>query len=152
MSVMEVIVLRTTKNLGKLGEKIKVKSGYARNYLIPNGKVVVANEDNIKYFDEKLAELKEIAAKDLAEAEVRAEKIKELNITMQARSSAEGKLYGSITEKHIEDYVKKHNIAIDRKEIKIADGHIRHLGTHDVTFDLHNEVNFVSQILVQEEK
>ncbi len=138
---MEVILLEKVRNLGDLGEQIKVKSGYGRNFLIPQGKAVMATKDNVAKFEERRAELEAKAAEKVAAAEARAAKLAELgNVTISANAGEEGKLFGSIDAGNIADAITAAGVEVAKSEVKLPEGSIRHIGEFELAIQLHTDV------------
>lgn len=138
---MEVILLEKVRNLGDLGEQIKVKSGYGRNFLIPQGKAVMATKDNVVKFEERRAELEAKAADKVSAAEVRASKLAGLgNVTITANAGEEGKLFGSIDAGNIADAITAAGAEVTKSEVKLPEGTIRHIGEFELTIQLHTDV------------
>lgn len=137
---MEVILLERFGNLGDLGEEVSVRGGYARNYLIPQGKAVRATPENRARFEERRAELERAANEQLAEAGSRAEKLEGLVVTMVVKAGDEGKLYGSVGTKDIADAVTAEGTEVTKAEVKLPEGVIRSIGEYDVDLQLHSDV------------
>lgn len=138
---MEVILLEKTRNLGNLGDKVKVRSGYGRNFLIPQGKAVPATESNIKHFQERRAELEKQANENLAAAQVRAEKLAEIAaVTVPAKAGDEGKLFGSVGTRDIADAITAAGLQVSKAEVLMPNGLIRNVGDFEVTLQLHSDV------------
>jgi len=137
---MEVILLERFGNLGDLGEEVSVKGGYARNYLIPQGKAVRATPENRAQFEERRAELERAANEQLAEAGARAEKLEGLVVTMVVKAGDEGKLYGSVGTKDIADAVTAEGTEVAKSEVRLPEGVIRATGEYDVDLQLHSDV------------
>lgn len=138
---MQVILLQRIVNLGKLGETVNVKSGYGRNYLIPQGKALPATKANLEKFEARRAELEAIEAKELDNAKARAEALTDVNVIMRAKSGDEGKLFGSIGARDIADALTKSGLEVDRSEVKMPDGAFRQIGEYTVTIQLHHDVD-----------
>ena len=138
---MEVILLEKIANLGSLGDKVSIKNGYARNYLIPQGKAVVATAKKIAEFEVRRAELEKAATEKLAAAQKRAEALSKLNITIAHKAGDEGRLFGSVGTHAIADAIVKAGVAVEKQEIRLPHGPIRHLGDFDVDIHLHTDVN-----------
>ncbi|MBV5300228.1 MAG: 50S ribosomal protein L9 [Methylococcales bacterium] len=138
---MEVILLEKIANLGSLGDKVSIKNGYARNYLIPQGKAVVATAKKIAEFEVRRAELEKAAAEKLATAQKRAEALSKLSITIAHKAGDEGRLFGSVGTHAIADAIVKAGVAVEKQEIRLPHGTIRHLGDFDVDIHLHTDVN-----------
>ena len=138
---MEVILLEKVRNLGALGETVKVRSGYGRNYLIPNGLAVMATKDNIAKFEARRAELEQKAAENLAKAQARAEKLAALGtVTIGANAGDEGKMFGSVGTSDIADAITAAGVEVARSEVKMPEGAIRMLGEYDIDVQLHGDV------------
>ena len=138
---MEVILLEKVRNLGDLGEQIKVKSGFGRNFLIPQGKAVMATKDNVAKFEERRAELEAKAAERVSAAEARGAKLAELgNVTIAANSGEEGKLFGSIDAGNIADAITAAGVEVSKMEVKLPEGSIRHTGEFELSIQLHTDV------------
>ena len=139
---MEVILLENIGNLGGLGDRVDVKSGFGRNFLIPQGKAVSATRDNIAQFEVRRAELEAAAAESVAAAEIRATAINALEtITIEANSGEEGKLFGSIGTRDIAEAVCAAGCAIDKAEVRLPEGALRELGEYEVTIHIHGKVD-----------
>ncbi|GHD39464.1 50S ribosomal protein L9 [Parahalioglobus pacificus] len=138
---MEVILLENIGNLGSLGDKVDVKAGYGRNFLIPQGKAVPATEDNVAKFEARRAELEAAAAEALAAAETRAEAINALDtITIAANAGDEGKLFGSIGTRDIADAVVAAGCEVDKAEVRLPEGALRETGDYEVAIQLLGDV------------
>ena len=137
---MEIILLEKVANLGGLGDRVKVKSGYARNFLIPKGKATEATSSNIARFEARRAELERIAAEALAKAQARAEQLAELIVTLSVKTGSEGRLFGSVGAADIANAVSAAGIELQKHEVRLADGPIRQTGEYDVDLFLHGEV------------
>lgn len=138
---MNIILLEKIRNLGNLGDQVKVKPGYMRNYLAPNRKAVPATKVNLEKFESRRAELEKRAEDNLVHAQHRAEKIAELaQIAIAAKAAEEGKLYGSVTVVDVVEALDKAGIKIERSEVKMPSGAIRYLGEYDLNIYLHSDV------------
>ena len=138
---MEVILLENIGNLGGLGDKVSVKPGYGRNFLIPQGKAVPATEANVAEFEARRAELERAAAEALTAAQSRAEALATLDvITIEANAGEEGKLFGSIGTRDIADAVIAAGCEIDKAEVRLPDGALRETGEFSVAIQVHPEV------------
>ncbi|KPK61247.1 MAG: 50S ribosomal protein L9 [Gammaproteobacteria bacterium SG8_31] len=149
---MEVILLEQVENLGGIGDKVKVKPGYGRNYLIPQGKATPATPDNVAAFEARRAELEAKAATELAEAKQRAEKVAELKLIMRVKAGSEGKLFGSIGTIDIADAASAAGVELARSEIRLPEGPIRVIGEHTVEIHLHTDVNVEVPVVVEAEE
>jgi len=143
---MEVILLERVANLGDLGDKVSVKSGYGRNYLMPKQKAVPATKENIASFEVRRVELQKLADERLATATVRGTKISALEVTITAKAGDEGKLFGSITVRDIVEAVLAKGVDIEKSEVRMPAGPIRDLGEHEVDVHLHTEVNVILKV------
>ena len=137
---MQVILLEKIRRLGELGDTVKVKSGYGRNFLIPQGKAVSATEANKKFFEQRRAELEKKQAEVLAAAQARAEKLAALTVTIASKAGDEGKLFGSVGTRDIAEAVTKAGVAIEKSEVRLPNGALRNVGVYDIAIALHSEV------------
>ncbi len=138
---MEVILLEKVRNLGGLGDQVKVKSGYGRNYLIPKGKAVMATKENVAHFEDRRAELEGKAAEQLSVAQGRAEKLAGLGmVTIVARAGEEGKLFGSVAASDVADAVTAAGVEVAKSEVKMPEGALRHVGEYELMVQLHTDV------------
>jgi large subunit ribosomal protein L9 len=149
---MEVILLEKVRNLGNLGEQVKVKSGFARNYLIPYGKAVTANEANRAKFEAQRAELEKAQADALGKAQARAEKMTGYTVQIVRKVSEEGKLFGSVGIRDICDAMEQAGFELARSEIHLDRGPLKEIGDHEISVSLHPEVNFKLIVSVIGEK
>jgi large subunit ribosomal protein L9 len=138
---MEVILLEKIQNLGKLGDKVKVKPGYGRNYLIPRKKAVPATADNIARFEAQRAELERVQNTALSEAEARAAQLNGVEIVIVAKAGTEGRLYGSVGTAEIAEALAGQGHSIEKREIRLPDGPLRMVGRHTVELQLHADVD-----------
>ncbi|MDU8923525.1 50S ribosomal protein L9 [Pasteurellaceae bacterium LIM206] len=146
---MQVILLDKIVHLGNVGDQVNVKSGFARNYLIPQGKAVMATKANIEHFEARRAELEAKVAAALAEAQDRAAKLTALeSITIASKAGEEGRLFGSITTREIADAVTAAGVEIAKSEVRLSNGPLRTLGDHEVKFQLHGEVFAAVNVIV----
>ena len=148
---MELILLEKVLNLGDLGDKVDVKPGYGRNYLVPQGKAVPATKANIAAFEERRAELEKAAVKKLSSAEERLGALEGFEITLQANASEEGKLYGSIGPREIADAVTKAGPNLEKAEVIMGEGPLRYTGEHEVLVHLHADVETTIKVTVEAE-
>jgi large subunit ribosomal protein L9 len=148
---MEVILLEKIENLGAMGERVNVKAGYGRNYLIPKGKAAPATADNIAAFEARRAELEKIAAADLTAAEARGEQLADMSVTIAAKAGEEGKLFGSIGTADIAHAISEAGVAVDRHEVRLPEGALRQTGEHDVQLHLHTDVNVTVKLVIEAE-
>ncbi len=138
---MNVILLDKVANLGSLGDNVSVKSGFARNFLFPQGKAVPATKANLEMFEARRAELEAKVAEELAAAEARAEKLNALEaVTIASKAGDEGKLFGSIGTRDIAEAITAAGVEVAKAEVKMPEGAIRELGEFDLAVQLHAEV------------
>jgi large subunit ribosomal protein L9 len=138
---MNVILLERVNNLGDLGDEVSVKAGFARNFLLPQGKAVQANESNRAVFEERRAELQAAADDKLSVAQARAEKLAETVITMVVKTGEEGRLYGSVGTQDIANaLVAEGHEEVVRAEVQMPEGAIRVIGEYDIGLQLHSDV------------
>ncbi|CEA02000.1 50S ribosomal protein L9 [Pseudomonas saudimassiliensis] len=145
---MEVILLEKIANLGNLGDKVAVKAGYARNFLLPFGKATPATADNVEAFEARRAELEKAAAERKGEAEARAAKLAELTVTIAANAGEEGKLFGSIGTRDIADAVTAAGVELEKSEVRLPEGPLRAVGEFDVAVQLHTDVEATVKLVV----
>lgn len=138
---MEVILLEKIRNLGGLGDTVKVKSGYGRNFLIPEGKAVSATKANKEVFETRRAELESKAQAVLEAAQKRAEELKEFKLTVEALASDEGKLYGSVSTVEIVKALQDQGHKIEKKEVIMPEGAIHECGEFEIGLQLHSDVS-----------
>ena len=138
---MEVILLENISNLGGLGDKVNVRAGFGRNYLVPKGKAVPATASNVADFEVRRAELEAAAAATLAAAEARAETINALGlISIPANAGEEGKLFGSIGTRDIADALTAAGWEVDKSEVRLPEGALRQLGEYEIAIQVHGDV------------
>ena len=138
---MEVILLEKIARLGDLGDKVTVKPGYGRNYLLPQKKAVAVTPEQLAAFEARREELERAANASLAEARERAKALAEVAISVPVQAGEEGKLYGSVTNRDIAKAVQEAGVPLERSEIRLPEGPIRELGEYKVAVHLHPEVN-----------
>jgi len=148
---MEIILLEKIANLGVMGEKVNVKPGYGRNYLIPQGKATPATADNIAEYEARRADLEKAAAEALAAAEARRDALLEKVITIVSKAGDEGKLFGSIGTADIASVISEQLVTVERNEVRLPDGAFRTTGEHDVQIQLHTDVNVVVKLIIEAE-
>jgi large subunit ribosomal protein L9 len=149
---MELILLEKVKNLGDLGDTVKVKSGYGRNFLLPSGKALPATEENRKVFEARKADLVRKAQDSLNGAKIRAEKLAGAVVRVRALAAEEGRLYGSVGPAEIARAAEIQTLDVKKSEIDMPDGPIRVVGTYTVVARLHSEVEAALTVVVEEEK
>ncbi len=137
---MEVILLEKVRNLGNLGDKVNVKSGYGRNYLIPQNKAVFATEKSIEQFEQRRAELEKKAQQALSAAEQRAAKLNDTTLVISAMASDEGKLYGSVGINEIKDALNNKGIDVTKREIVMPEGALHSIGNFMIEVHVHSDV------------
>ena len=145
---MDVILLEKVDNLGNLGDKVAVRPGYGRNFLIPKGRAVAATPENLKAFEARRAELEQQAAERLASAVARKGKLDGLAITIKHRAGDEGKLFGSVGTSDIADAVEALGVALEKSEIRLPQGALRVAGEHEVNVHLHADVNATIKLTI----
>ena len=146
---MEIILLDKIANLGGLGDTVSVKSGYARNFLFPQGKAVPATKANVEKFEQRRAELESKIAEQLAAAQARADKVTALeNVTIAAPAGDEGKLFGSIGTRDIADAITAAGVEVTKAEVKLPTGTLRETGEYDIDLQLHSDVMTVVKLVV----
>ncbi len=146
---MEVILLKKVENLGALGNVVKVRPGYARNYLIPQGKAKMATKANLAEFEAIRAELEAEAQATLAAAEARKAQLEGMVLTIKAKAGNEGKLFGSVSNHEIADAIKAAGVEVERREIRMSQGALRHVGEFEISLHLHTEVNATIKVVVE---
>ncbi|MBQ0833681.1 MULTISPECIES: 50S ribosomal protein L9 [unclassified Marinobacter] len=145
---MEVILLEKVANLGTLGDKVKVKSGYGRNFLLPYGKAAPATEANLKAFEERRAELEKAAADKLATAQSRAEALEGASFTVTSKAGDEGKLFGSIGVRDIADVITAAGTEVEKSEVRLPEGPLRVTGEYEIELHLHSDVDVTVTLAV----
>jgi len=149
---MEVILLEKIENLGGIGERVKVRAGYGRNFLVPQGKATLATAENIAAFEVRRSELEAKEAGALTQAQARAEKVRELKLFLRAKAGTEGKLFGSIGTADIAEAAEVAGVPLERSEVRLHEGPIRALGEHEVEIHLHSEVSVPITVTVEAEE
>jgi large subunit ribosomal protein L9 len=149
---MNVILLEKVAKLGNLGDKVTVKSGYGRNFLIPQKKAVPATAANVDSFEARRADLEKEAVAKLATAQKRAEELKELELTLAVKAGEEGKLFGSIGTRDLADLISSTGIQASKSEIRLPNGPLRTTGTFEITMQVHADVTTILTIHVVPEE
>ena len=149
---MEVILLQKVENLGNLGDKVKVRAGYGRNFLIPQGKAKPATAKNLAEFEQRRAELEKHAAEQLASAESRKAQLEGRVVTLTAKAGQEGKLFGSVGTVDIAEALTNAGVQVERKEVRMPQGPIRTAGEHKAEIHLHTDVNVEITVMVVAEE
>ncbi|MDY0136643.1 MAG: 50S ribosomal protein L9 [Thiomicrospira sp.] len=137
---MNVILLEKVQNLGGLGDQVSVKAGYARNFLIPQGKAKPATKENVAAFEARRVELEKLAAEALVAAQALFEKMNGMVVSVEASAGDEGKLFGSIGTQDIADALKASGFDVERRHVRMPDGALRHTGTFEIDVQLHTDV------------
>nr|AOO54640.1 50S ribosomal protein l9 [uncultured bacterium] len=143
---MQVILMEKVVNLGQLGDVVKVKNGFARNFLIPQGKAKRATENNVADFAARRAELEAAEAAKLADAQARGEKLSGLTVQIVQKAGVDGKLFGSVTNADIATALEAQGFKVEKAQVRMPDGHIKQIGDHPISIALHADV--VSNITV----
>ncbi len=148
---MELVLLQKVKNLGGLGDKVKVKPGYGRNYLVPQGKAVPATEKNVAEFEKRRAEYEAKANSIHAAAETRKAALEGATITVKANASPEGKLFGSVSPRDIAEAFSAAGHPLEKSEVIMGEGPIRHTGEFEIPVHLHADVHTTVKVVVTAE-
>jgi large subunit ribosomal protein L9 len=148
---MELILLEKVQNLGDLGDRVDVKPGFGRNYLVPQGMAVRATKANVEHFEARREELERKAAEKLGTAEARLTALKNIEAEFTVIASAEGKLYGSVGPREIAEYLTSKGYPVEKSEVIMSEGAIRHIGHYDVTLQLHADVISTMHVVVSPE-
>jgi large subunit ribosomal protein L9 len=149
---MEVILLEKVNNVGGIGDRVKVKSGFARNFLIPQGKATLATAANIEKFEARRTELEAKAATELEAAQARAKKLQGQVLRIKAQAGSEGKLFGSIGTVDVAEACTKLGVPVERSEVRMHEGPLRVVGEHKVDLHLHTDVNVEITVIVEAEE
>ncbi len=145
---MDVILLEKVENLGNIGDRVKVRSGYGRNFLLPRGKATLATPTNVAVFEARRAELEKKEAAELEAARQRGTSAASLTLRLAAKAGTEGKLFGSLGTADIAEACTAAGVPVKRSEVRLPDGPIRTLGEHSIELHLHSDVNAVIKITV----
>lgn len=145
---MNVILLESVPNLGDLGEKVKVKPGYARNYLLPQGRAIAATPANLAEFEKRRAEFEARQVESLKEAEAHAASLEGVVVSLARKAGEEGRLFGSVGTADIAEAVSALGIPIERQQVRLPSGPLRQLGDYDITVHLHADVDVVIKVQV----
>ncbi len=148
---MQLILLQKVTNLGNLGDKVDVKPGFGRNFLVPQGKAVPATPANLAEFEAKRADYEAKAKAQMGEAETRQAKLAETSVTIYANASTEGKLYGSVGPREIADALTKAGTPVEKSEVVMGEGAFRHVGEFEVVVHLHADVEVPVKVIVEPE-
>jgi len=148
---MEVILLEKVGKLGTVGDKVNVKSGFGRNYLLPKGKAAAATEGNLKEFEERRAELEKAAANKKEAAEIRARELEDVKVTIAVKAGDEGKLFGSIGARDIADAITAAGVSVTKSEVKLPEGTLREVGEYEIDVQLYVDVTQVVGLIIEAE-
>lgn len=148
---MEVILLEGIRNLGELGDMVSVKNGYARNFLIPYKKAIVANEENKANFEAKRAELEKAQTETLVAVQARADKLNGLAVTITVKAGEEGKLFGSVGPREVAEAITAAGAEVSKSEVQMPSGPIKAVGNEEVIIGLHPEVNVTVTVTIEAE-
>ena len=149
---MDVILLQKVANLGNIGDRVKVRSGYGRNFLLPGGKATLATPDNVKRFEARREELEKLAREHLSGAEERAAAMKDFKLSITAKAGTEGKLFGSIGTSDIAEAATKAGHPLARSEVRLPTGPLRMIGEYAVELHLHADVDFALPVVIVPEE
>src|ERR1700745_1124588 len=149
---MEVILLQKVANLGNIGDRVKVRSGFGRNFLLPQGKATLATPENIARFEARRTELERQAREHLTSASERAAAMKDFKLTIHAKAGTEGKLFGSIGTSDIAEACTQAGFKIERSEGRLPSGPLRLLGEHPVSLHLHADIDVPLHVTIVAEE
>jgi large subunit ribosomal protein L9 len=149
---MDLILLQKVANLGNIGDRVKVKSGYGRNFLLPKGKATLATPTNVARFEARRAELEKVANDELKSAQDRAAAMKEFKLTITAKAGSEGKLFGSVGTADIAEAATAAGHALARSELRLPGGPLRTVGDHSVHVHLHADVDLELPVIIVSEE
>ena len=138
---MEVILLEKVQNLGELGDKVTVRPGYGRNFLIPKGKAAAATQENLDEFERRRAELEKAQADALGAAQARADALREVRVTIARKAGEEGRLFGSVSTSDIAEAVSGAGVELRKHEVRLPEGPLRRTGEYDIVLHLHADVD-----------
>lgn len=145
---MQLILLEKVQNLGALGELVNVKPGYARNFLVPTGKAKLATPKNLEEFEARRAELERLAAEKYGDADARRNRLQGVTVTIAAKAGTEGKLFGSVGTTEIADALNAMDLHVEKREIRMPNGLLRHVGEYTISLHLHTEVDAEVTVVV----
>lgn len=145
---MEVILIEKIDRLGGLGDLVNVKSGFARNYLLPTGKAKVATAENVAEIEARRAEFEKAAAEALAAAETKRDQLAKLEISITSKSGTEGKLFGSVGNADIADAVTAAGVEVAKRDVRLPEGPLRLAGDYEITLHLHADVDAVVKVTI----
>ncbi|MDT8282176.1 MAG: 50S ribosomal protein L9 [Gammaproteobacteria bacterium] len=145
---MEVILFEKVDRLGTIGDLVNVKAGFARNYLLPQGKAKIATDANKAEIESRRAEFEKLAAEELGAAEKLRQKIELLSVSITAKSGTEGKLFGSIGNADIAAALTEAGVEVEKRDVRLPEGPIRQAGEYEITLHLHTDVNAIAKITI----
>ncbi len=145
---MEVILLEKVGKLGGIGDKVAVKAGFGRNYLIPQGKALAATASNLVEFEARRAELEAAAAESKASAQARADQLASVAVTIEANAGEEGKLFGSIGTRDLADAITSAGVEVSKSEVRLPEGALREVGEYDVDIQVHSDITQVVKVSI----
>jgi large subunit ribosomal protein L9 len=145
---MEVILLEKIANLGNLGDKVSIKAGFGRNYLVPQGKAVPATAKKIAEFEARRADLEKAAADKLSAAQTHADRLSKLKVVISHKAGDEGRLFGSVGTHNIAEAINNAGGVVEKQQIRLPHGTIRHVGDYDVDISLHSDVTVTMSISI----
>ena len=145
---MQIILLEKVVNLGQLGEVVKVKNGYARNFLVPHGKAKRATPENLAEFEKRRADLEKQQADILTQAQARAEKLNGMMVQITQKAGVDGKLFGSVTNADVAEALKAQGFEVSKAEIRMPDGPLKQVGDHELTLAMHSDVTATIKVSV----
>ena len=149
---MDVILLQKVANLGNIGDRVKVRSGYGRNFLLPKGRATLATADNVARFEARREELEKLAREQLSSAEERATALKDYKLTITAKAGTEGKLFGSIGTSDVAEALSRQGFKVERSEVRMPNGPLRMVGEHSVGLHLHADIDVSVAVLIVAEE
>jgi large subunit ribosomal protein L9 len=149
---MDVILLQKVANLGNIGDRVKVRSGFGRNFLLPQGKATLATPENVARFEARRAELERLAREHLSSAEERAAAMTDFKLTIHAKAGTEGKLFGSIGTSDIAEACTRAGFKVERSEVRLPAGPLRMLGEHTVNLHLHADIDVPMHVTIVAEE
>ncbi len=148
---MNIILLEKINNLGALGDQVNVKSGFGRNFLLPQGKAIPATKANLEKFESQRAELEKVAAESIQAANARAEQLNGKEVVIVRKAGEEGRMFGSVSNSDVAEAITAIGLDVVKREIRMPSGAIRELGEYEITIHLHSDVNATITVLVEAE-
>jgi large subunit ribosomal protein L9 len=149
---MQIILLEKVTNLGGLGDVVKVRDGFARNFLIPHGKAKRATKENLAEFEQRRAELEKAQAQQLTEAQGKAEKLEGLNVQISQKAGVDGKLFGSVTNADVAEALKAQGFEVPKANVRMPQGPLKNIGEHPLKVALHTDVVVTVNVTVVPEQ